>query len=87
MPQTAVASAAVSTVLLAAGTGPRERIIISNSDANALHVLLDSATATTTTAYSFVLAQYQDAILEDYYGEIRGIWAADGSGHALITTY
>lgn len=87
MAQTAVASAATSTVLLAAGTAPRERVIIENSDANRLHVNLDSAAATTTTAYSFSLAQYENAIIEDYYGEIRGIWAADGSGHALVTVY
>ncbi len=87
MAQTAVASAAASTVLLAAGAGVRERIIVENSDANRLHVLLDSATATATTAYSFSLAQYENCIIEDYQGEIRGIWAADGSGHALITTF
>ena len=88
MAQTAVASAATSTVLLAATTSaPRQRIIIENSDANRLHVNLDSAAATTTTAYSFSLAQYENAIIENFGGEIRGIWAADGSGHALITTY
>jgi hypothetical protein len=87
MAQTAVASAATSTVLLTAGSGVRERIIIENSDANRLHVNLDSAAATTTTAYSFSLAQYENVILEDYQGEIRGIWAADGAGHALITTF
>jgi hypothetical protein len=87
MAQTAVASAATSTVLLAATTdAPRQRIIIENSDANRLHVLLGSAAATTTTAYSFSLAQYANAIIENYNGEIRGIWAGDGAGHALITT-
>jgi hypothetical protein len=84
--QTAVASAATSTALLAGGSR-RVRIIIENSDANRLHVLLGGGTATTTTAYSFSLAQYEKATIDTYSGAISGIWAADGAGHALITYY
>ena len=84
--QTAVASAATSTALLASGSR-RVRIIIENSDANRLHVLLGGGTATTTTAYSFSLAQYEKATIDTYGGAISGIWAADGAGHALVTVY
>ena len=83
---TAVASAASNTQLLAPDTG-RRSVIICNDDANRLYVLLDGGTASTTN-YSFSLAQHENARLEgnEAQGEIRGIWAADGSGNALLTT-
>lgn len=80
-----VASSASSTVLLAAGN-ERNNVIIENSDANRLHIILDSAAAA-TDSYSFSLAQNENARLYDFAGEIRGIWAADGSGYAHVTTY
>ena len=79
---TKVASAIASTVLVAPST--RRRVFMENSDANRLHVLLGSGTATTTD-YSFSLAQYENCEIVDYSGEIKGIWAADGAGFALIT--
>jgi hypothetical protein len=85
MAVTSVDSAATSATLLAGGT-KYNRIIIENTDANRLHVMLE-ARAASTTDYSFSLAQNENAILENYSGEIRGIWAADGSGAAKITTY
>jgi hypothetical protein len=72
-------------VLLAAGN-ERNHVIIENSDANRLHVILDSAAAA-VDSYSFSLAQNETARIYDYAGEIRGIWAADGTGYAHITTY
>ena len=84
--QAAVASSATSVALLAAGS-KRNRIIIENSDANRLHVLVGGGTATATQAYSFSLAQYEKATIDTYGGAISGIWAADGAGHALVTVY
>lgn len=79
---TIVASAAASTTLLAAGS--RAVVIIENTDANRLHILLDSGTASTTN-YSFSLAQNEKFELRNYRGIIKGIWAADGAGSAFIT--
>lgn len=82
---TAVASTTTSTTLLAAGL--RRAVLIENSDANRLHVLLDDGTASTTN-FSFSLAQNENAsVPESYTGPIKGIWAADGSGSAHITSY
>lgn len=85
MAQTRVASAATSTVLLAAGN-ERQNVIIENSDANRLHIVLEGKAAATDD-YSFSLAQYENAKFENFAGEIRGIWAADGSGYAMVTVY
>lgn len=86
MAVTTVASAASNTQLLAPDSG-RKSVIICNDDANRLYVLLDGGTASTTN-YSFSLAQNENARLEgsEAQGEVRGIWAADGSGNALLTT-
>jgi hypothetical protein len=84
MAVTAVASAATSTSLLASGSN--RNVIIANSDANALHVLLGTGTASSSNK-SFTLAQDEDAILYGYDGPITGIWAGDGSGSAHITTF
>ena len=85
MALTAVASAATSTVLLTADTA-RKTVIIENSDANRLHIVFEGSAATTTSNYNLSLAQYEHASLppEVCGNELRGIWAADGSGHALI---
>jgi hypothetical protein len=87
MAVTSVDSAASDTALLGAATASRRKVIIENSDANRLHVLLDAGVASATN-YSFSLAQYGVARLpEDYVGVVRGCWAANGSGAAHITTY
>lgn len=83
MAVTTVASAAASTTLLAAGA--RSKVIIENSDANRLYVLLDSGTASSSN-YSFSLATNENAEVSVYQGVIKGIWAADGAGSAHITT-
>jgi hypothetical protein len=85
MAVTAVASATSSTALLAAGS--RRSAIIENSDANRLYVLLDGGTASATN-YSFSLAANENASIPSAYtGPVNGIWAADGTGYAQITTY
>lgn len=82
MPITTVASAASNTALLAPAN--RSKLIIENSDANRLYVLLDEGTASATN-FSFSLAQNENAVIEGYRGAVKGIWAADGSGSAHIT--
>lgn len=85
MAVTSVASTTTSTTLLAAGT--HRAVIIENSDANRLHILLDDGTASTTN-FSISLAQYENcSVPQSYTGPIKGIWAADGSGSAHITSY
>lgn len=85
MAVTAVASTTTSTQLLAADTA-RNCIIITNDDANALYVLLDSGTASATN-YSFKLDEGEDARIEGYDGQVTGVWAGDGSGSARVTQY
>ena len=87
MAATSVASTTSSTTLLAASTEPHRKVLIENSDANRLHVLLDDGTASTTN-FSFSLAQNENAEIPlSYTGVIKGIWAADGTGFAHITVY
>lgn len=81
MAVTSVASAATSTTLLTPGR--HTHVVIENTDANRLYVLLEDGTASTTN-YSFSLAQNENAMVP-YQGKIAGIWAADGAGAALIT--
>ena len=83
MAVTAVASAAVSTTLLAAGPTYGE-VIIENSDANRLHIHMEGGTAS-TSSYSYSLAQYDNVRLTNVSAAITGIWTADGTGFAHIT--
>lgn len=83
MAVTAVASTTTSTQLLPVNSG-RKVLIIENSDANALYVLLDGGTASASNK-SFTLAQDANARIEGYGGEVTGVWAGDGSGSAHIT--
>jgi hypothetical protein len=78
-------STTASQKLLSANSN-RKGVTIENSDANRLHVLMDSGTASTTN-YSFSLAQNDSAVLQFYTGELNGIWAADGSGSAFVTEW
>ena len=48
------------------------------------HVLLHSGTASATN-FSFSLAQNENAEITAYRGVVKGIWAGDGSGAALLT--
>lgn len=81
---TSVASAASDTQLLAAGG--RSGLTIVNTDANRLYVALDNSAASTSN-YSFFLDTGDYFDTTGYRGEVRGIWAGDGSGVALITTW
>ncbi len=81
-----VASSASSGVLLTANSG-RACVSVTNDDANALYLLCE-ASAASTTNYTVIIAS--DGYWESpigYAGEVRGIWALDGSGAAQITEY
>ena len=80
----AVASSATSATLVNADG--RYRFVIENSDANRLYILLGSGTASTSN-YSFSLAQYENAEVVGHHGPIVGVWAADGSGYAMVTEF
>lgn len=84
MPVSSVDSAASSTRLLDAA--PREGVIVTNTDPNTLYVLFDSASAT-TSLYSAALATGDSIVLDNYSGEVNGIWAANGAGAALVTSF
>lgn len=82
-----VASAAVSTSLLAANLA-RKGGSIFNTDANALCIRMDGGTATITTGFNIRLVQ--NAYVEipaGYTGAITGIWEVDGTGAANIAEY
>ncbi len=83
--QTRIASAAADTLLLASNSA-RRSVTIENSDANRLHVRLGSEAAALDN-YSFSLAQNENAVVPQELAdhEIRGIWAADGAGYAMLT--
>ena len=72
---------------LAAANASRKGIVIANTDANDLYVLLGSGTASSTN-YSFIVATDDEkAPPAGFTGEVVGVWAADGAGKALITEY
>lgn len=84
MAVTSVASTTTSTALLAAGA--RTSVIIGNSDANALYVLIGSGTASASNASIVVPAGDTVEVPRAWaHAELTGVWAADGSGYALIT--
>lgn len=82
-----VASAAVSTTILAANS-KRKGATIFNTDANALCLDLTGGTATTTTRFHARLAQntYYEVPF-GYTGLITGIWEADGAGAANVCEF
>lgn len=85
MPQTTVDSTTTSTRLVS--SGQRKGAMVRNTDANVLYLLLDSGTAS-ATAHTVALASgdYFETP-PSYTGEINGVWAADGTGAALVTEY
>ena len=82
---TTVASAASSTALLSPD-GVRNGMVVTNTDANALYVLLDNGTCSATN-HSFQLAQNASSVIYGWRGAVVGLWAGDGSGHAMLTTW
>lgn len=85
MAVSSVASSITSGVLLAAGN--RRMATIRNTDANALYVLLDSGTASATNHTVALASGDYFEVPGSYTGPITGVWAADGSGVALVTEF
>lgn len=79
-------SSSTSAAQLVAEDGNRAGLMVTNTDANALYVLLDSGTASATN-HSISLATNETFSVSGYTGEVRGVWAADGAGVALVTTW
>lgn len=83
---TSIDSTASDTLLLAVDTA-RNGATIRNTDANILYVLLDSGTSSATNHTVALASGDYYEVPAGYVGEIRGIWAADGSGAALVTAF
>lgn len=85
MAQTRVASAATDTQLLARDTD-RRAVTIENSDANRMHIRAGGSAAATDN-YSWSLAQNENLLVPPEFAgdELRAIWAADGTGYAMVT--
>lgn len=84
--RTSVNSGTGSVTILASNAS-RKGAAITNTDANALYLDMSGGTAS-STAYSVKVAA--DGYFEipfGYTGLITGIWAADGSGVALVTEF
>jgi hypothetical protein len=82
---TTVASTTTATALIAANTS-RKGVTIFNTDGNALYVLLASSGTPSATNANYVIPATTGywEIPYGYTGPIRGAWAADGTGAALI---
>ncbi len=86
--KSAVASGVASVTILASNA-VRKGAMITNTDANVLYLDLSGGTAT-STSFSVAIAANGFYELPNgplYTGLITGIWAADGSGSALVTEF
>lgn len=82
---TSVASSASDGLILAVNSA-RKGFIVTNTDANALYLKMDNGAAT-AASFSAYLAQNESLGVNGYTGELRGIWAGDGSGNANVTEW
>lgn len=84
--KSAVASGIASVTILAANPN-RKGATITNTDANALYLDLSGGTASSTSFSAAVAANGYYEVPFGYSGLITGIWAADGTGSALVTEF
>lgn len=87
--KSAVASG-VSSVTILALNASRKGATITNTDANALYLDLSGGTATSTSFSVAIAANGYYELPSNfavYTGLITGIWAADGTGSALVTEF
>jgi hypothetical protein len=82
----AVASGVVSATILASNAA-RKGATITNTDANALYLDLSGGTASSTNFSVQIASNAYYEVPFGYTGKITGIWAADGSGSALVTEF
>ncbi len=81
--QTQVSDSATSVTILAANSD-RIRATIVNDSTEILY-LRESSTAATTTNYSWKVQPDGTVVIDDYTGQLTGIWASDGSGQATVS--
>jgi hypothetical protein len=84
MPQTVVASLATPVTLLTANAA-RHAVVIYNTDANALSILIAGSGTVSTTNLSYVIPANTGFTVPSNLARerITGIWALDGTGSAL----
>jgi hypothetical protein len=80
---TAIAINAASVTLQASNTSRKSLIIVNDSD-QILYVK-QGATAVIGTDYTWKVGIDETVVIADYTGIVDGIWAAGGSGNALVT--
>lgn len=86
MAVTSVASAAVSTVIAAQDPG-RVFLAIENTDANILYLIVGEGTPSATNfTVSLASGDYYEVASVVVNQPIRGLWAVDGTGAALVTS-
>lgn len=79
-----VSDSASSTTIKIANPA-RQSVTITNDSSARLYLGYTSGSVS-TTVYSFSLAQHETVVIDDYTGQINGIWASDpGDGGARIT--
>ena len=81
--QTQVADSASSQTILAANTG-RIRATIVNDSTVTLY-LRESASAATTSVYTYKMYPDETVIIDDYNGALTGIWSSNASGSAVVS--
>lgn len=84
--KTSVNSGASSVTILASNAN-RKGATITNTDANTLYLDLSGGTASSTSFSVPLAAGGYYGVPFGYTGAITGIWAADGSGAALVTEF
>ena len=82
--QTSVNSGTSAVTILAANAS-RKAASITNTDANPLYLLLGSGTPSATNYTAKLVTDAYYEVPGGYTGIVKGIWAADGSGVALVT--
>lgn len=75
----------VASVTILASNASRKGATITNTDANALYLDLSGGTASSTSYSVAVSSAGYYEVPFGYTGLITGIWAADGTGAALVT--
>jgi hypothetical protein len=83
---TAIASLATVQTLLAADAS-RQAVVITNTDANALFILIAGSGTVSSTNFSISIPANGNYTVPTVLAseKITGIWALDGTGSALIT--
>lgn len=73
-------------VSICEANGARSGLIVENTDTNRLYVLLDTGNASATN-FTFSLAHDEKYTVHGYSGIVKGLWAGNGSGFALVTEF